>query len=222
MQNETRSCRCPKEHAEIWLSPPCDSESSDGRLWAADNPFDPCPECGAQAVRFVRADLVASDKPCDPADPCSTAFDLASERNTLDGLWAETKVRLDAALAQVARLREALADLLSAYEQPDRQICCNARDCGCRGFTVRDQAEYCARAALAETADTPAPAPTDDGWTAWEGGECPVAGGTMVEVVFRSRISSAVGLARNWDWSRGPAPVSYDIVAYRIVEARDE
>ena len=32
-------------------------------------------------------------KPCDPADPCSTAFDLASERNTLDGLWAETKVR---------------------------------------------------------------------------------------------------------------------------------
>ena len=76
---------------------------------------------------------------------------------------------------------------------------------------------------MGETADTPAPAPApaDDGWTAWEGGECPVAGGTMVEVVFRSRISSAVGLARNWDWSRGPAPVSYDVVAYRILEARN-
>ena len=27
-----------------------------------------------------------ADKPCDPADPCSTAYDLASERDTLDGL----------------------------------------------------------------------------------------------------------------------------------------
>ena len=33
-------------------------------------------------------------KPCDPADPCSTAYDLASERNTLDGLLSETKDRL--------------------------------------------------------------------------------------------------------------------------------
>ena len=39
-------------------------------------------------------------KPCDPADPCATAYDLASERNTLDGLLSETKDRLDAALAK--------------------------------------------------------------------------------------------------------------------------
>lgn len=63
-----------------------------------------------------------------------------------------------------------------------------------------------------------APLTASDGWTAWEGGKRPVAGETMVEVVFRSRIGSAEGLARNWDWSRGPAPVSYDIVAYRIAE----
>lgn len=159
-------------------------------------------------------------KPCDPADPCSTAYDLASERNTLDGLWAETKDRLDAALAQVARLRKALADLLSAYEQPDRQICCTARDCGCRGATVRDQAEHYARAALAETADTPAPALADDGWTAWEGGECPVATGTLVEARLADGYVCMSTPADKLQWMRGD-PFAIPIVAYRIVEARD-
>lgn len=160
-------------------------------------------------------------KPCDPADPCSTAYDLASERNTLDGLLSETKDRLDAALAQVARLRKALADLLSAYEQPDRQICCTARDCGCRGATVRDQAEHYARAALAETADTPAPALADDGWTAWEGGECPVAKGATVELKFRDGGQSVEPANTVRWWSLGFA-IAADIVAYRIVGARDE
>lgn len=231
------------------------------------------------AIATAGHEIRPPDKPCDPADPCSTAYDLASERNTLDGLWAETKDRLDAALAQVARLREAMAAIVARSENgelgtsrtrdmaglaraalaetsereiealssvidavlqdamasgigiariaPDEFFARGDRPCTCHPSErpAKCQKKYALSdclAALAETADTPAPAPTDDGWTAWEGGECPVAGGTMVEVVFRSRISSAVGLARNWDWSRGPAPVSYDIVAYRIAEARDE
>ena len=91
-------------------------------------------------------------KPCDPADPCATAYDLASERNTLDGLWAETKDRLDAALAQVARLREALAAIVARSETGELGT-----------SRTRDMA-HLARAALAETADTPAvqPDPTPD------------------------------------------------------------
>jgi hypothetical protein len=89
-------------------------------------------------------------KPCDPADPCATAYDLASERNTLDGLWAETKDRLDAALAQVARLREALQAFVDDADG---------------AALVRGRDIEKARAALAETAATPAPAPSpaDDG-----------------------------------------------------------
>jgi hypothetical protein len=51
---------CPhyNEHAEIWLEPPCQDEASEGRLWVQDgDQFDPCPECGADPVRFVRADI---------------------------------------------------------------------------------------------------------------------------------------------------------------------
>lgn len=172
------------------------------------------------AIATAGYEIMPPGKPCDPAYPCSTAFDLASERNTLDGLLSETKDRLDAALAQVARLREALADLLSAYEQPDRQICCNARDCGCRGFTVRDQAEYCARAALAETADTPAPAPADDGWTKWVGGARPVAKEIYVEVKYRDGETGRPYFAYSYKWKHKGN--RFDIVAYRIVGTRDE
>ena len=143
---------------------------------------------------------------------------------------AETSEREIEALSSVidAVLQDAMASGIGiARIAPDEFFARGDRPCTCHPSErpAKCQKKYALSdclAALAETADTPAPAPTDDGWTAWEGGECPVAGGTMVEVVFRSRISSAVGLARNWDWSRGPAPVSYDIVAYRIAEARDE
>jgi len=86
-------------------------------------------------------------KPCDPADPCSTACDLA-------GL---------------------------------------------------------ARAALAETAD--------DGWTAWEGGECPVGPLVRVDVRFANGTSLEGEHAQTFDWD---ADDDEAIVAYRIVGARDE
>ena len=215
MQSEIRSCRCPKEHAEIWLSPPCDSESNDGRLWAPDNAFDPCPECGAQAVRFVRADLVAGGKPCDPADPCSTAHDLASERDTLDGLLFETKDRLDAALAQVERLRAALE-----WYGENARLARLIHSEGDKGrHAIAEDGGKRARAALAETADTPAPAPASDGWTPWVGGARPVAKEICVEVKYRDGETGRPYFAYSYKWKhRGDR---FDIVAYRIVEARD-
>ena len=163
-------------------------------------------------------------KPCDPADPCATAYDLASERNTLDGLWAETKDRLDAALAQVARLREALVEVCGCFEaarvegldrclgEEDFYAPGSLVDLVSRRLMVADQA---ARTALAETADAPAPPPASDGWIAWEGGECPVSTETLVDVRWERRL--AAGCCR-WDHRE----TSDDIVAYRIVGARDE
>ena len=170
-------------------------------------------------------------KPCDPADPCSTAFDLASERNTLEGLWAETKDRLDAALAQVARLREALrrtatdiraqAKASELYARDERRLAGvlpTATEISIGNFKeIADRAE---RAAPAETADTPAPPPADDGWIKWEGGECPVSPETLVDVRYRSRVTNVRRPAKAFRWSNMRHVA--DIVAYRIAEARDE
>lgn len=45
---------------------------------------------------------------------------------------------------------EALKELLEAYSKPDERLCCDGRDCGCMGSTVRQQAEHYARAAIAK------------------------------------------------------------------------
>ena len=55
--------------------------------------------------------------------------------------------------AEIARLREALTDLLDVYSKPDDRLCCDGRDCGCMGATVHQQAEYYARAALSPIPD---------------------------------------------------------------------
>ena len=169
-------------------------------------------------------------KPCDPADPCATAYDLASERNTLDGLWAETKDRLDAALAQVARLRGALEIIVGCFDAAvieglyDRMAEQDNQDPGSlHGLIARRilHAEPVARAALAETADTPAPAPApaDDGWTAWEGGECPVPMGIQVEIRLLNGQSFKCNRSETWWWGKGAGVAT--IVAYRIVDGRD-
>ncbi len=53
-------------------------------------------------------------------------------------------------IAAAPGLYAALADLLSAYAEPDKQICCNGQHCGCQGSTVQQMAEHYARAALAK------------------------------------------------------------------------
>jgi len=103
------------------------------------------------AIATVGYEVTPLGKPCDPADPCSTAYDLASERNTLDGLLSETKDRLDAALAQVARLREALQAAVDCGMVPVS----SAKDGGAVRYSRHVQVADQIRAALAETADTP-------------------------------------------------------------------
>lgn len=51
---------------------------------------------------------IAARKPCDPADPCPVAQDLASENRTLDGLLAEATERAKDAEARSERMRAAL------------------------------------------------------------------------------------------------------------------
>ena len=63
--------------------------------------------------------------------------------------------------------------------------------------------------------------PADDGWIPWEGGDCPVAHGTVVDVRFRDGWEGD-GLASKWRWHHATQENSdvkeLDIVAYRVVK----
>ena len=69
---------------------------------------------------------------------------------------------------------------------------------------------YKAESAMAE------PQPAADGWITWEGGECPVAGDTVVEIRCRNLVSDS-GEADSFDWDH-LADSGYNVIAYRIVE----
>lgn len=115
------------------------------------------------AIATAGYEIRPPDKPCDPADPCSSAYDLASECNTFDGLLRETKDRLDAAMAQVTRLREALRRTATDIRAQTKASELYARDeRHWPGFpsateisigNFREIADRAERAALAETAD---------------------------------------------------------------------
>lgn len=51
-------------------------------------------------------------------------------------------------IAAAPDLLEALESLLDAYSKPDERLCCDGRECGCRGSTVYQMAEHYARAAI--------------------------------------------------------------------------
>lgn len=63
------------------------------------------------------------------------------------------------------------------------------------------------------------PPPADEAWLPWEGGECPVAPETYVEVKLRNGRGSANLQARNWTWTWAFKNDEHpgDIIAYRIV-----
>ena len=48
------------DHERIWLGPDCEGNASagNGRTWCSHNVFDACPDCGATATEYVRADLI--------------------------------------------------------------------------------------------------------------------------------------------------------------------
>ena len=79
-----------------------------------------------------------------------------------------------------------------------------------------------ARAAIAKAeAILAAPQPSADGWIPWEGGECPVAHSTIVDVRLRNQ-GEGRAVASNWRWyheTRGNSILEgADIIAYRVVK----
>ena len=63
--------------------------------------------------------------------------------------------------------------------------------------------------------------PSYDDWIPWEGGDCPVAHSTTVDVRLRSQ-GEGCDVASNWCWyheTRGnPILEGDDIIAYRVVK----
>jgi len=58
--------------------------------------------------------------------------------------------------------------------------------------------------------------PDPDGWIDWHGGERPVWGDVMVEVMLRNGDIN-ISRARFWTWKRASAEYSHDIIAYRVL-----
>ncbi|MGL4754425.1 MAG: hypothetical protein ACRCXB_18790 [Aeromonadaceae bacterium] len=56
------------------------------------------------------------------------------------------------------------------------------------------------------------PAPDADGWIAWNGGECPVDGDSVIDVKL-SDGDEFFGVDADWDWHQGSR---CDIIAYRL------
>lgn len=54
----------------------------------------------------------------------------------------------------------------------------------------------------------------NDGWIDWAGGECPVAGGTLVNVKQRDNWVSECCMPDDWSWKHHG--LSVDIIAYRL------
>ena len=65
-----------------------------------------------------------------------------------------------------------------------------------------------------------APQPSADGWIPWEGGDCPVAHSTIVDVRLRNGWEGDL-LASVWCWHHATQESSdvkeLDIIAYRVV-----
>ena len=81
--------------------------------------------------------------------PCLTESDDKTEaevRSDCD-IECEANARL---IAAAPDLLTALSELLHAYSEPDRRLCCDGRDCGCMGATAHQEAEHYARKAIAK------------------------------------------------------------------------
>jgi hypothetical protein len=86
---------------------------------------------------------------------------------------------------------------------------------GLRASTPFGQTDKCAlRALIAARHLMP---PEDDGWIAWDGGECPVAAGTLVALKFRDGSTCVWDSQKYWDW--WPMGCYRDIIAYRVVKS---
>ena len=56
-------------------------------------------------------------------------------------------------------------------------------------------------------------------WIDWAGGECPVADGTICQIMLRNRDQADTRTPEDWRWSAGGGSGSSDIIKYRLTEA---
>ena len=113
-----------------------------------------------------------------------------------------------------------LLDALKTIESWNSHTTAYAVDFGSNG--VRDFYRAIARQSIAKAEATlAAPQPADDGWIPWEGGKCPVAHGTVVDVRLRLGHEGC-DVASNWRWHHATQESSdvkeLDIIAYRVVK----
>ena len=110
----------------------------------------------------------------------------------------------------IAKAEATLATPQPSADNPDR-ACCGT-------FKGTPHRSTCAK----YRGKKPAPQPSDDGWIPWEGGDCPVAHGTVVDVRFRDGWEGD-GLASKWRWHHATQENSdvkeLDIIAYRVVKS---
>ncbi|MGN6776945.1 hypothetical protein [Rhizobium sp.] len=102
------------DHPEIWLEPKCAEDNHpEGRQWCQDDVFSKCPECGEPATRYIRADIVESERQRTSdlieevkmvLGPFAKAFDELSEWSDLGEM--NTYDDLAGAHALLSRLEE--------------------------------------------------------------------------------------------------------------------
>lgn len=83
---------------------------------------------------------------CELRGPAEWEDKRGSYEQEFEGQIQQANARL---IASAPDLLEALDNLLHAYSEPDRRLCCEGRDCGCMGATVHQEAEHYARKAIA-------------------------------------------------------------------------
>ena len=57
-------------------------------------------------------------------------------------------------------------------------------------------------------------------WLDWNGGSCPVADGTLVDIKFRDGSTENAINATRWSWKHLPGDPGSDIISYRLVEPK--
>lgn len=97
-----------------------------------------------RGTQWAEIATVSSDNENCPGRAKGNALLFASAP-TIAAELITARAKLEAAVGLAVQME----NLLSVYREPDKQLCCDGRMCGCQGATVYQEAEYYASAALA-------------------------------------------------------------------------
>ncbi len=101
----------------IWLEPQCNEDAYEGRSWC-QNKLDDCEECQSPAVEYVRADLAKAADACALAQAEGVAKEVLYRARFVPepAFLQNVALLLTTQAAELARLREALADVLNGLD----------------------------------------------------------------------------------------------------------